>query len=247
MEKPNQRRKFLGQLTAVSALSALGASGLPAKPLEVREEGEHYFLSPPYLQAMTPISVDIVFTTSNKSYSWVEYGISELNEKAQEEEDGLVEAFQRINSIRLKDLKPGTTYRYRVISKEITLFKPYELVYGKEIGSEVYSFTTPIAESERVSCLILNDIHDRPHSFHDLLSLPDIKPYDFVFLNGDMFDYQENEQQIFDHLVLPITALFASEKPFIMSRGNHETRGKFRREFKDYFSYPTDKYSLPNG
>src|SRR5699024_8608909 len=50
------------------------------------------------------------------------------------------------------------------------------------------------------------------------------------------------EAQIVQHLIEPCTAIFASEIPFIMSRGNHETRGAFRREFKQYFSYPTNKY-----
>lgn len=242
MERTNQRRKFLGQLTAVSALTALGAPAVEARASVVSKKQDHCLLTPPYLQALSPNSVDVVFITANNAYSWVEYGMEQLTAKAHEERDGMVEAYLRINRIHLHNLKPGTTYTYRVFSKEITSFKPYELTYGEEVSSAEFSFKTPEADSDSVSCLVFNDIHDRPHSFNDLLSLPDIKPYDFVFLNGDMFDYQEDEQQIIDHLLLPCTSLFASEKAFIMSRGNHETRGKFRREFKDYFSYPTGKY-----
>ncbi len=64
-------------------------------------------------------------------------------------------------------------------------------------------------------------------------------PYDFVFFNGDMFDYQEDEQQIIDHLLIPpATQPSHPRKPFIFTRGNHETRGKFRRELGNYFDGP---------
>jgi predicted phosphodiesterase len=99
-----------------------------------------------------------------------------------------------------------------------------------------------LVDSDQVSCLILNDIHDRPHSFRDLISLNEDSPYDFVVLNGDMFDYQVDEKQLIDHLIKPCTEIFAKEKPFIMSRGNHETRGKFSRNIKSYFSYPDHNY-----
>jgi hypothetical protein len=56
-----------------------------------------------------------------------------------------------------------------------------------------------------------------------------------VFFKGDEFDYQEDEQQIIDHLLIPAGNAFASVKPFILTRGNHETRGKFRRELGNYF------------
>jgi len=242
MKIANQRRKFLSQLTAASALSIININPLRADIVEPVQHDEHRFLTPPYLQVLTSSGVDIVFLTSNRAYSWVEYGEDQLEQKAQEESDGFIEAYQRINVIRIRNLKPGTTYKYRIVSKEISSFKPYELVYGTQITSEQYSFITPVEDAESVACLVFNDIHDRPHSFKDLMAIRGEKPYDFAFLNGDMFDYQEDEQQIIDHLLLPVTALFASERPFIMSRGNHETRGKFRREFKDYFSYPTDKY-----
>ncbi|MFT4202874.1 MAG: metallophosphoesterase [Chitinophagaceae bacterium] len=62
------------------------------------------------------------------------------------------------------------------------------------------------------------------------------KPYDFVFLHGDMFDYQTGEQQLTDHLIQRCTDSFAEEKPFIYIRGNHEVRGKLAQEIKPYFT-----------
>src|SRR5690606_19945062 len=112
---------------------------------------------------------------------------------------------------------------------------------GDTTQSAAYKFSTPAEGADRVSCVILNDIHDRPGSFKDLMSLQK-ESYDFVVLNGDMFDYQTDEQQLIDHLINPVTELFATAKPFVMVRGNHETRGKYARAFKDYFVYPEDEY-----
>src|SRR5690606_6144550 len=81
----------------------------------------------------------------------------------------------------------------------------------------------------------------RPNTFKDLITLQK-ESYDFVVFNGDTFNYQTGEQQIINHLINPISKLFATEKPFIMVRGNHETRGEYARAFKDYFVYPQDEY-----
>jgi hypothetical protein len=82
-------------------------------------------------------------------------------------------------------------------------------------------------KAEEVSCLLLNDIHDRPHSFEELFAHCNTFAYDFFALNGDMFDYQTDEQQITHQLITPYPQLFGSEKPFVMIRGNQVTRGKY--------------------
>jgi predicted phosphodiesterase len=98
------------------------------------------------------------------------------------------------------------------------------------------SFTTADNKAKEVNWLVLNDIHDRPGSFGELLALNQQHPYEYIFLNGDMFDYQTDEQQLINHLINPCTEQFATTKPFVFIRGNHETRGKYAREIKNYFS-----------
>lgn len=223
--------------------TGIGLSPLFAKPgAELAEELSFEFLTEPYLQALTPTSVSIMCITSKNANTWLMYGAERPSVMAQSELDGFKEANQTLFNIKLTELSPGTTYHYKVLSKEILSFKPYELVYGEEIETAVFSFTTPLVVGNEVSCLILNDIHDRPNSFSELISLNEDKPYDFVFLNGDVFDFQEDEKQLIDHLIAPCTKLFAKEIPFILSRGNHETRGKFARNMKPYFVYPEHDY-----
>lgn len=241
------RRNFIGSFSRAVILSAAGLSPIAEaigkeNILLGRASASSAFRVLPYLQALTPDSVDIMFMTRKQAYSWIEYGESELDQKAHEINGGLVDAYNQLNCIKLANLKPNSTYKYRVVTKEITQFRPYELKYEEPVHTVTFTFRTPKPGAKEVSCLILNDIHDRPNSFGELLKLNGDEPYEFVALNGDMFDHQENEQQIIDHLLTPCTHLFASSIPFLMVRGNHETRGKYAREFKDYFSYTGGKY-----
>ncbi|SDE74199.1 Calcineurin-like phosphoesterase [Pricia antarctica] len=196
----------------------------------------------PYLQNLTESSVTILCITNAKAHSWIEFGPKTLNLRTETHSDGFVQANNSLHKIQLCGLQAHTTYKYRVASRPIVKFDPYDLVFGETVFSNMFSFTTPATHADSVSCIILNDIHDRPYSFSDLLSLCGDFKYDFVALNGDMFDFQTDEKQLIDHLIEPCTTLFASERPFLMIRGNHETRGKYARHFKDYFTYKDNEY-----
>ncbi|WP_346316252.1 FN3 domain-containing metallophosphoesterase family protein [Chitinophaga sp. YIM B06452] len=247
-DKPSlDRRDFLGNITKAGILGAIGltpvtraaAATAEAIPVSTVLAGEHAFLCPPYLQNPEPTGITVMWMSNKPTYSWVEYGeTSALGKTAHNVQAGIVDSYDRLHRVRLANLKPGTTYHYKVLSKEIVEFRPYKLTYGETISSETFSFTTPGKNPKEVSWLVFNDIHDRgADSFPHLMAM-NKDPYDFVFLNGDMFDYQEDEQQIIDHLLAPLGKSFASEKPFIFTRGNHETRGKFRRELGNYFDGP---------
>ncbi len=245
----SSRRGFIGNLSKVAVIGAsLPLTQVIAMPTIAVGNGLEPsaslfgFSTAPYLQNLTENSVDILFITNANSHSWIEYGKENLELRSETSSDGFIEANKSLHKIRLSGLQADTTYQYRIAGRPIVKFDPYDLVFGETVLSDVFSFTTPAANSDSVSCIILNDIHDRPHSFADLLSLCGDYDYDFVALNGDMFDYQTDEKQLINHLIEPCTALFASERPFLMIRGNHETRGKYARNFKDYFTFKDDEY-----
>ncbi|RAJ10824.1 purple acid phosphatase-like protein [Chitinophaga skermanii] len=247
------RRNFLGNVSKAGLLGVFGISPLASTAKNVLQDNQSpplnstdntQFLCAPYLQNPGSTHITIFWLTNKPCYSWVEFGenAQQLSEKAHHVTNGLVDANSTLHKIVLTDLKPNTTYYYKAVSKEIVDFQPYKLTYGETIFSEVYSFTTINPAAKETSWLILNDIHDRPNSFKDLISLNGNDPYDFVFLNGDMFDYQTGEQQLVDHLFKPTSEVFASEKPFLFVRGNHETRGKFARQIDSYFDNPNNRY-----
>lgn len=239
---PGNRREFLGTLTKLTALSTIGFSPFAGLAAPLKKQ-TNSLSAGPYLQAVGPTSMSIRWITAAPSYSWVEFGeTAELGQKAHAVTDGLVDAYNRVQEVLVEELIPGKTYFYRIVSKEIMDFQPYKLVYGETIQSEVYTLATVNPMATELNWLVLNDIHDRPDSFNELVQLNGADPYDFVFLNGDMFDHQTDEQQIIDHLLTPCTNTFATKKPFLFVRGNHETRGKYARQLKDYFTNPGGQF-----
>lgn len=240
------RKSFLFKVAQIGALG-LVPSVLHAMPDDTvhnaKAQGVIRFLTPPYLQHITADSAVIRWITDQDASSWVQYGETGADQKVLPDAHlGLIAANSCIHEITIRGLKPGVRYAYRIYSRQIVDFQPYKMTWGETIGSEVFHFTTVNPEKGEVSWLVFNDIHDRPASFAHLFKLNANDPFDFVFLNGDMFDYQTDEKQMIDHLLSPVTSLFASEKPFLYARGNHETRGKYARQFPNYFSNPGDQY-----
>jgi predicted phosphodiesterase len=207
------------------------------------------FVTKPYLQHPTPEAITIMWITDKKCLSWVEFGENlQLNQKSTQSVSGLIAA-DRINKVRLKNLKPGTRYYYKVVSKEIVTFDPYKVTFGNTISSNVSYFYTPDSNEKETSMLILNDIHERPESIVKLIGMTQQNEYDFVFFNGDIFNYLTSESQITENLIVPSSNVFASVKPFFQVRGNHETRGAFARDYFNYFQFPDDKpyYTFTRG
>lgn len=249
--KPSSnRRKFLINAAKVAGVGAAGYlyykaaentedKAKPVPHIKVR----HYFITKPYLFSIAGNAVSVRWITNKKCYSWVEFGETEkLGQKCHAIKDGMVVANNRIHEIFLKNLKPGAKYYYRVASKDILDFQPYKVTYGETLYSEVYSFETIAYNTDEVSWLVLNDIHDTPDSFKKLVGLNKSNPYDFVFLNGDIFNSPQSEQGIVDYLLEPATETFASNKPMILLRGNHEARGRYARELTEYYSAPAGQY-----
>lgn len=234
------RRSFL-QIAGASTVASL------ISPLDIFAESERAVVQSetsfgaPYLQNLSPTEVSVFVVDTKDSVTWVELDEGDAKRKIVNKSDGFLEAGRGPKSFKIDGLVPGKEYRYAVYRKEIIVFKPYDLQYGEPRKTKDYTFRTPLLSAQTVSCLIMNDIHDRPYSFSQLMSL-NKEPYEFVVFNGDTFDYQTDERQLIDHLFQPVSELFAADKPMLMIRGNHETRGKYARDFKDYFSYPNGQY-----
>lgn len=246
------RRKFLS-LLSVAGLAGLGpANSLAAasdggadrqRSRDVILSGDIILKAGPYLQSPFPDRITVRWLTHVPCFSWIEYGAGKdrLDKKAETINDGLVQAYNTVHAITIDDLGPGQKYYYRICSKKVEDFQPYQVTYGDTYLSDAYSFETPDPHGEGVSFLIFNDIHDRPESFPLLLKYQGGDKKDFVFLNGDMFDFQTGEDQLVDHLLTPFAGLSAGI-PFFFSRGNHEMRGKFARHLPEYFNSDSPEF-----
>lgn len=237
MENKVKRRQFL-QFASATTLVAAASPLVSLASTPVGEAADSFsFLTKPYLQNSIHNAISIVWLTNNPAYSWVELTAEDgATIKAFCATDGLIDVHKRIHKVRLNNLKPETKYTYKLFSKEVLKVAPVvvKATFGQTIVSEVYEFTSPQINPKEVTMLVLNDIHERPESITHLLNINGDKHFDFVFLNGDMFNHVKNEQQVIDQLITPCTTAFATHKPFMYLRGNHETRGILARGLADY-------------
>lgn len=214
--------------------------------LSAQKNTQFKFTHGPYLQGTTANSTYIYFTTSNKGLSHIEIR-KENNPEIQKYyayNDGLIE-IDTISKIKITELDPNTTYEYRLISKEVARFAPYSIKYGDSIASDWYKFKTLDPKAKKATFAIVNDMHDQAAKYEQLLSYVPLEKSDMVFFNGDMVNSFYNRNQLFTSYIDVSVEKFATEKPFAMVRGNHETRGPLARQLKNFILEPEGKlYSL---
>lgn len=214
----------------------------------------------PYLQMVGETEASVVWVTDTKALSWVEIAPDDNQNFYAEQRPQFFETFLgrkvlgTVHKVKLCGLKKGTTYRYRIFSQEVLDEQDYQITYGPIASSNVYSkapltFRTLDGSQDKVNFFVVNDIHGDNALFNILLKGVKKGDADFVLFNGDMVSHMDSEQQMFEGFVSPAVQLFASETPFYMVRGNHESRGRFAKHFLEYFPTPTGLpyYSFKQG
>lgn len=197
----------------------------------------------PYLQAPTEMSMTVMWMTDTNSTASVEYGIDGvLERKAFDTVDGQIAANTRIHSVTITGLTPGGSYDYRVVSTEIVKYEPYKVTYGETVNSEAFGFTTLDSTKDDCSFVVFNDVHDNVKNFKGRVEMSNAGPFEMVFLNGDIINDPKSEEQIVNVLLKPASETFAGDVPFILARGNHETRGAYSRKIRDYLATPSGEY-----
>lgn len=202
----------------------------------------------PWLCDLTSDGVTVVWTTSKPALSWVEVAEDDgrsfyaaEHERRYETVAGRKQAHKTLHSIRLKGLRPGTKYRYRIFSQEVREWKYNDKVYYGDIAaSNVYSrqpfaFRTLPASGCDLSFVVLNDIHGRADCMAGLCRPIDFAQIDFVAFNGDMSNSTESPGQLYRDFIDASVGAFASETPILYNRGNHETRGVYADFLQEYF------------
>lgn len=204
----------------------------------------------PYLQNVGENEVTVLWVTSTDAMSWVEIAPDDgshfyADERPQyfQTENGR-KLVGKLHQITIKGLEKGTTYRYRIYSRQVFDHLHWDTSFGKVAASNPYrtfSFTTLDQDKPEFSFTVVNDIHEDPEALEDLLSHVDLEKRDFVVYNGDMMTHINSEEHMFKGFMDKTVELFASHKPFYYARGNHETRGPFSTRFMNYFPTPSGK------
>ena len=223
----------------------VGRADSPAtSPADVR------ILAGPYLQSPGPSSITVMWITEADTAGWVEYGREASTPlKAIPVRDGLVEANTRVHRVTLSGLSPDTPYFYRIATRPIVSFGPYKVDYGGIARSDALSFRTLGPSRQSFSFLVLNDLHEDVETLRAQMAKAAERPYDLVFFNGDSLSHLETESQIIERGLKPASDLFAGRTPYVLVRGNHETRGAFARELDNYLALPDGRfyYSFDHG
>jgi len=192
----------------------------------------------------------VVWTTDKKALSWVEVAPDDGTHFYACQRDRYYETslgkkvLGTLHKVKIDGLTKGTCYRYRILSKEVVAEEPYRMVYGDVVSTDVFNrqplkFRTADREAASTRFAVVNDIHGNNDKLKSLLGGVGGQDDCFVVFNGDMIDFMESEKQVFEGFVDTSVRLFASEVPFYMARGNHETRGAFAGRFMDYFPTST--------
>lgn len=209
----------------------------------------------PYLCDMTQDGVTVVWTTSKPALSWVEAAPDDgqnfyaaEHPRYYETVAGRRQAHKTLHAVRIRGLQPGTGYRYRIFSQEVTAWPNGDNVsYGKTVANDVfrrepYGFRTFPATGTDFSFLMLNDIHGKADLMTKLCRKVDFGELGFVAFNGDMVSGVESEEQLFSGFIDASAALFATQTPILFTRGNHETRGVYADHLLDYFPRSNGQY-----
>lgn len=144
----------------------------------------------PYLQEVTTEAATVVFEMSSKAFTWVEvkpHGTT--NSQARRcinSCDGLLEADKAFGSVRIRGLKPASSYDYRIISKQMLDFQPYKVTYGDSIATPWYTFSTINPAQQGATIFITSDIHNDAAKLEKLLDLADYRTCNAFFYAGDM-------------------------------------------------------------
>lgn len=204
---------------------------------------------------MTHDGVTIVWTTNKPALSWVEIAPNEDDSFYKEERSAYYDELhgrrfthKTLHSIRVDNLEPNESYRYRIFSKEVIDGESEKnTLYGKTVASDVFSkqpylFTTHSVHDDSVSFLMFNDIHGQSSVIRNICKDADFQRLDFVLFNGDMSNRITSEKQLFDDYIDVSVECFAKETPILFARGNHETRGNYSYKLMSYFPTETGSF-----
>jgi predicted phosphodiesterase len=233
-----KRRSFIKNL----GVMGLGGLVAPAVAQETQPADGLGLKAGPYLQRMDAQNLMVCVIFNQPCFAWLEVKDDQgkLLDPIYEVEDGMRQA--NVTRFQFPLPIPKSSISYRVVAKEILQFDPYKVVYGQTWESEWHKYTSVAPEEELHRFLILNDIHEQPASYRELLAISEVKDPQLIFLNGDLFHYVTTEQDMVEKLLVPVSQTFATHTPFVMVRGNHETRGRWARNFKSYFAFPQHKF-----
>ncbi len=251
-----KRRDFLKStalLAAATGVSSVAQAtpALTAKAPEARPDEEKtaedaaklpLLASPPMLQNYAETSMGVAFAVNDMANGYVLLSENPDMSGARKIKCGgfrVTDISDRVILVRLTDLKPSTTYYYRIGADRIEYKGGYRMkVLGNEEDSRIYHFTTAGSEVKGHFCVI-NDTHARWEPFGAAIEkVAQIAP-SCVIWNGDASNTEETiENQMRIYLKPEIARKdYAACTPYLFCPGNHDQRGMANRHLERVWMY----------
>lgn len=255
------RRSFLTRFAATGASSAvlfnddhvfgideLPPGVVPSNPRELlyptpeprskvfAPESGAYAASFPILQNIDETSASVVWALNAPSTGWVEWGPTpNLGKVARDSEFGLNPFESDFLSARITGLSPNTTYYYRTATCAFNYKSAYDKSCSAPQYSEVYSFKTVGVNVDSFSFAVINDTHNVIETVAKLFSrVEEINP-DMLVWNGDLCHRYPSSLIVKTGIANPCDTPYASRRPLILARGNHDRWGPFAHKFNQIF------------
>ena len=240
------RREFLGGAALLAAVgltrkatgetAAEAAVASDAAFMKARTAGR-LICSEPMLQAPAETSMGVVWAVTAMANGWVDVSESPDLSNARRYTCGgygLTGFHERVLQVRLTDLKPATTYYYRIRAERVDYRSDGNRVRGEVEQGGIHRFTTLGAAAPSHFCVI-NDTHmDRAALGMVMAKLDALKPVATLW-NGDAVNCCETIEPAVEAFLTPPVKKqgYAAENPILFNNGNHENRGKWARRMDE--------------
>ncbi len=187
--------------------------------------------SGPYLQQATQTGITILWETSEKATSVVEYG-----EQTPPTNRTAGAKTCEMHEVRIENLRPQANYFYRVVSKNAS---------GQESASEVYSFQTAVEEGTPYAFGAVSDTQSNPPIWGKISALLFGERPNFVIHSGDIVGDGTKKEQWTNEFLKPAHGLM-SRVPVFAILGNHD------QDDANYYRYicnpePEHRYTFTYG
>ena len=234
------RRDFLKMSALAVAAPAFGKVQKTAD----RKAATSLFKITPHVQLLNEDAVAIVWTTHSDATGYVTWSQDgwKTSSRAWDEEDGLLSANCKLHRAFISGIDPSKPLEYKAHSRAFKVFDPYSVSYNGE--EEVFSGTMSAfaKEGEGISWAMFNDVHENLAVYDKFMPhLSDISG--FCVLNGDIVNHVDDEKDVTDRLIEPLSRIAQKTSlPVWYLRGNHETRGAFARNMRNYLALKDGHY-----
>lgn len=236
------RREFLKMSALAVSAPAFGKSA-PQNMADGIEEASLFKIRP-HVQLLNEDAVAIVWVTHSKSTGYVTWSQDgwKTTERAWDEEDGLLSANSTLHRAFISGIDPLKPLEYKAHSRPFKNFGPYSVSYSgvEEVCSGTMRAIAPV--DAEVSWAMFNDVHENLAVYNKFMPyLSDISG--FCVLNGDIVNHVDDEKDVTDRLIEPLSRIAQKTSlPVWYLRGNHETRGAFARNMRDYLALKDGHY-----